>query len=754
MPCKRPDQACYRCNENCDDEDREAFGLERLVGNDRLCCQLGIEGGRRGIPFYEQVMAIFDQFFKVLAAIFHIAREEETARCGDVLAGKGQFFNALANQALILIQGIPDTLFLGQKAFFHVTEYRMPAIDEFPVITNQFLGERIEDVVTQLTVFVFNRELHNSHIADFFHFIDHICLNVPRQTADGNIQGDVMLVQSALDKAVILEFFGDKLALFEEKSLQPADIDGAFEAVGFICKCQIQTCCRNDKQPDGNENSLTAIKNQTEFTQRQQLGFLIQSLVLHCQRSFIFASEKKQPSHRTVSTPGKNPAILTEDGQKHPLFTQYVRITRLENAGRNAMLALLLLSLAVLGLFASKKMVDDYFSPPAIYNFFWAFALGCLQLGWVRFDPLRPPVWNVILFSYLAFMAGCAIVFLFAQTKPGILQPGKAFPFLDRGRFEIALAVLFIIGIFGFLAQLIHIQASMGLNAFLSDPIRAREMHTNIKYLGFFNILNVANFVLTVLYLFLFRQPKKWVWLILFWALATTLLTTDRTRFFYLVIWTFFASVYVFPRVNLGIKTLLTGLLTGLFLFGFFLLVSVFYAKQAYDDNMEYIDLPREYAALIDPYIYLTGSFPVLQAVLEDKNELAWGKNTFEPMVKIMELIDPGTEREVLVGQFYRVPLELNVCTYLEPYHRDFGYIGMILGAFFTGLLCAAVYVAMRQRKTLFTVYFAGLLGFCTTISIFVNHYTQTATWYFVIVGYIVFRLCASPNPNQDGLRF
>jgi len=418
------------------------------------------------------------------------------------------------------------------------------------------------------------------------------------------------------------------------------------------------------------------------------------------------------------------------------------------------MLALLLLSLAVLGLFVSKKMVDDYFSPPAIYNFFWAFALGCLQLGWVRFDPLRTPVWNVILFSYFAFMAGCGIVFLYAQTKPQVFQPQKAFPYLDRGRFEIALAVLFAIGIFGFLAQLVHIQSSMGLNAFLTDPMRAREMHTNIKYLGFFNILNVANFVLTVLYMVLFRNPKKWVWLILLWALATTLLTTDRTRFFYLVIWTFYAGVYVFPRVNLGIKTVLSGLFTGLFLFGFFLLVSIFYSKQAYDDNMEYIDLPREYSALIDPYIYLTGSFPVLQAVLEDKTDLAWGKNTFEPVVKIMELIDPDTERENLVGKFYRVPLELNVCTYLEPYHRDFGFTGMILGAFFTGLLCMAVYVGMRQRKTLFSVYFAGILGFCTTISIFVNHYTQTATWYFVIVGYIVFRLCASPSPNQEGLRF
>lgn len=419
------------------------------------------------------------------------------------------------------------------------------------------------------------------------------------------------------------------------------------------------------------------------------------------------------------------------------------------------MLPLLLFGLAILGLLISKKMLGDYFSPPAIYNFFWAMALGFLEMHWVRFDPMRQEVWLVIIFSYVAFMTGCFLVLLYALTKPNIFdRPKIMFPFLDRPRFEIALAVLFAIGIFGFLAQLAHIQSSMGLSVFLTDPMRARELHTNVKYIGFFNILNVANFVLTVLYLLLFRKPKRWVWLILFWALATTLLTTDRTRFFYLVIWTFYAGVYVFPRFNLGVKTIMAGLTTGLFLFGFFLLVSVFYSKQAYDDNMEYINLPPQYAALVDPYIYLTGSFPVLQAVLDDKQDLAWGKNTFEPLVKVMELIDPDTEREVLVGKFYRVPLELNVCTYLEPYKRDFGTSGMIIGAFLTGLLCTGVYVAMRQRKTLFWVYFAGILGFCTTISIFVNHYTQTATWYFIIVGYLVFRFCARTNPRQEGLRF
>lgn len=406
------------------------------------------------------------------------------------------------------------------------------------------------------------------------------------------------------------------------------------------------------------------------------------------------------------------------------------------------MISFTLFLLAISGLLISKRILGDYFSPPAIYNFFWTFSLGALSLDWVAFDPMGDQVWLTIGISYAAFMGGAAIVLLYAFGKTYWLNAPPSLVFVDRKKLERCLAVLFVLGVFGFVVQLAHLQLQVGLGTFLSSPGEARELHTNVKYVGFFNLLNVANFGLALMYLCLYKKPARWVLLIMLWAVATTFITTDRTRFFYMVIWSFYVVVYLYRHIRLNPRLIAVAVCTFSLLLGFFLLIAKVYKKQAFDDNMEFVKVGEELAPLVDPYIYLTGSYPVLQAFLEDKHQHTQGKYTFGPIVKVIELFYPELQRAELVGKFYRVPIELNACTYLEPFYKDFGVAGVVLGPLFLGFLTTLVYVWMRQRKTIFSVYTASLLSFCVTISIFVNHFTQIATWYFVVVGYLVYRYC------------
>lgn len=411
------------------------------------------------------------------------------------------------------------------------------------------------------------------------------------------------------------------------------------------------------------------------------------------------------------------------------------------------MLAFTFLTISPLGLILSKKLLGDYFSPPAIYHFFWCFALGSLALDWVAYHPVDTEAWTAIALGYLGFMGGGLSVLAYGLARPRVLHREPRLDYIGRRKMEVLLFLMFLLGIFGFLLQLYHLQSQIGLTTFLEAPGEARELHSNVKYLGFFNILNVANFVLSLMYLVLFKKPARWVILIMLWALATTFVTTDRTRFFYMVIWSFFIVAYLYRRVNLTPRVILAVLSTVSVLLLFFLLIAKLYKKQAFEDNMEYVRLSEEWAPLVDPYIYLTGGFPVLQAFIDDKRDLAYGKNTFEPVVKLIELVIPDFEREEIVGKFYRVPIELNACTYLEPFYKDFGLAGTILGSLLIGLLCGAAYLHMRNQKNLFSVYFAALLSFCATISIFVNHFTQIATWYFVVTGYVVYRLTLNRGP-------
>lgn len=413
------------------------------------------------------------------------------------------------------------------------------------------------------------------------------------------------------------------------------------------------------------------------------------------------------------------------------------------------MSAATLFLLALLGPLASKKLLGDFFSPLAVYIFFWAFALGALLLDWVSYDPLGPAAWAAFAGSFAAFVLGSLLPLLYAANRQNWRNARPKLDLLHRARYERGLLLLFLLGVFGFFIQMLHLHLEVGLSAFLTDPQRIRALHSNIKYLGFFNILNLATFVLGVLYLGLFRHPKRWVLGVLLFTLLTTFTSTDRTRFFYAVIWAFFAVVYARIRVHLTLRLAVAGLVTCLVLGGFFLLIARIYVKQAFDDNMEYINVPPSYALAIDPYIYLTGSFPVFQAVLEDPQESTHGRHTFELWVKLAQLLYPELERAEIVGKFYRVPVELNAATYLQPFYLDFGWNGLLLLPLLLGLLCSCCYLAMRSSKTLFKVYLCSLLAFCTCISIFINHFTQTGTLFFILVGWLFSRLVSVREPQE-----
>ncbi|MCB1041657.1 MAG: oligosaccharide repeat unit polymerase [Acidobacteria bacterium] len=417
------------------------------------------------------------------------------------------------------------------------------------------------------------------------------------------------------------------------------------------------------------------------------------------------------------------------------------------------MITFCLYSSAVGALLFSKRTLGDYFSPLAVYLFFWCFALGSFYLNWISFDLLGSEVITAIGIATGMFVAGALIPVFYAWSRPAAFRdPPSMLHHVDRSRLEMAMLFLFGLGVFGFAVQLVHLQMEVGLSAFITAPQRVRDVHSNVKYLGFFDILNLANFVMGTVYVTLFKRPKWWVVGMLVFAILTTFFSTDRTRFFYTVIWAFYAVVYSRKQVRITRQILLGGLLTMGALIGFFLLIAKIYVKQAFEDNMEYIKISQDYALAIDPYIYLTGSFPVFQAFLNDEFDHTYGKYTFEPLVKVIEVIYPDLSRAEIVGKFYRVPVELNAGTYLQPYVLDWGIFGLWICPFLVGLSVMMLYLAMRARKSLFLVYTTALFSFCTTISIFVNHFSQTATWFFVIVGYVVHRFCTDPS-HQATLR-
>lgn len=405
---------------------------------------------------------------------------------------------------------------------------------------------------------------------------------------------------------------------------------------------------------------------------------------------------------------------------------------------------------ALLILVATRLLFRDWASPVGIYLWMWAGAVGLLFLGFVSYHEVSPTTWGAVALSGAAFLAGTVLATAWMLPLPRPAQPPMAVLALDRGRFEKLMWLLLLLGTLGLLLQMRHLHSVMGLSTLIENPVKARELHENVRFWGYFNILNVVNVVLAVLYLCRYRVPRLWMPPLFVVALVSALITTDRTRFFYMAIWALCAWWYASGGMRLTCRKLLLTLLTLAVLLGFFVLIGNHYQRQYHERYATYMQFPAGTAFLADPYIYFTGSLPALDAMLADGSPLYLGRFSFSPLVSLLKLFLPGLEPVDLKGTLYHVPMEINTFSYLHQFYLDFGWFGILLGPFFCGLLSGWVYMVMRKRPSFFAIYTASLLAYCCAISTFVNMFTQEATWFFVLVGWLVDRYLGSHRGKEE----
>lgn len=398
------------------------------------------------------------------------------------------------------------------------------------------------------------------------------------------------------------------------------------------------------------------------------------------------------------------------------------------------MVALAIVTFCLAVVWASRRLLGDLATPLSIYAVAWSLLVLSFQAGLVDYDAIADRTWWAIGLSTAGFMLGGWTVALSALARQAPFQPYAS----GRPR-EIALRriiwVFLALGLIGCLLQVRHLEATMGLSTLWEDPVAARESHSNVKYWGYLNLLNVVSPMLVVLYAVYFRRIRAWMVLSLALALTSALLTTDRTRFFYMVLWALFAGIYAsggfrWTRAKLLV---LGGTLT--LLLAFFVFIGDFYERRYLERYPEYIHFAHPFESLVEPYIYLTGSIPALNALLADENPLYQGKFSFSPLVKLWTLVDPEVTTVPLQGKLYFVPMELNTYSYLQQFYQDWGWWGIMLGPYLCGLLSQLLYQAYLRKRGFTEIYLTSLIAFCCAISIFVNMFTQEATWFFAVLG-------------------
>jgi oligosaccharide repeat unit polymerase len=234
---------------------------------------------------------------------------------------------------------------------------------------------------------------------------------------------------------------------------------------------------------------------------------------------------------------------------------------------------------------------------------------------------------------------------------------------------------------------------------------------------------------------------------------AETYLLTDRLTLITFMTCSFFIWIYHSRRRTFDRKVIYFlggGLLCILV---YFLAVGGFYRRLVTPTSASFrystVDRDSQLGLrLLDPYVYVTGSFPTFQAAMNDVDHLSWGTQTFYPLARLLYAVDVIERRpEASDFTFYFVPIPFNTYTWLYSFYYDFGICGVLLLPGLIGWLETRLYVHMKGVPTVFSVAGSAALAAATAFTAFGFIQYDFMLWSFVVVMFVVSKkVCFTPT--------
>jgi oligosaccharide repeat unit polymerase len=414
--------------------------------------------------------------------------------------------------------------------------------------------------------------------------------------------------------------------------------------------------------------------------------------------------------------------------------------------------SVILLLLAVAGVWVSSRMFGHPISPFSVFYGVWFFTLGLFFLRWVEYTPVRPQAWSLIALNLVSFGSGWILAYLFQRPGVSNWKMELASERVSPERLRKVIYVSFALGMVGLAEFLRRVQVLLGLATYLVAPSEIREamgigggLDEGIKP---FNWLNIMTVVLCVFYLHIFRsERRKLVWVILLAGIVATLFIEDRMRFFFALLWMGYVLAHI--RRWSRRKLLATGLVLATVLGVQFFVVASWLGKIALNNAtlLEAANVDEAMYPLLTPYSSLTGSYPALQAYLDTRPESTDGRMTFYPAFKFLRLFDPSLKLPQILADPVSIPSEFNTFTWLHQFYNDFGVAGVIFGPMCVAFLSGLIYFHMLRRKSFYSIFANGLICFGITLTFYGNLLTEGPTWYFLAVGIPIARYITRPVP-------
>jgi hypothetical protein len=160
-------------------------------------------------------------------------------------------------------------------------------------------------------------------------------------------------------------------------------------------------------------------------------------------------------------------------------------------------------------------------------------------------------------------------------------------------------------------------------------------------------------------------------------------------------------------------------------------------------------------------YLYSTGSIAALNRLVLEAPPRTYGVHTFYPLARALQRI--GIIRGPLpdavlpprpIGMTSGPDLRFNTYTFLSYAYEDFGVAGALVYALSVGLASGAVYgLVWRRRSSPAALLALAQISVGLVLSIFVNKFNNTASWYILLASLLPFAASAFTRARRAARR-
>lgn len=380
----------------------------------------------------------------------------------------------------------------------------------------------------------------------------------------------------------------------------------------------------------------------------------------------------------------------------------------------------------------------DFLSPGRIFGMLWSLVIALVELKLSRLQlEWRFSDWLMALIGVFTFFLGIYFSIIINLDKPflslaEIRNKIKSIEINENKLFKFIIVYF----IFCFVSFIIEWQIRGFIPLFTSNPSRARVAFGVFILHYFVNSINVVLFLIVQYFLFIKKNVKKKIFLVIIFilSLGNFILVLHRYGFFLLIMMAF--CLFYYSGRKIKFRTIVIFL---------FVVITLIFGIQslrttelirAYIILESKIDLPSNYAELAIPYMYITMNIENFVKYYPQIHNHTYGAFTFEFLTNAFGVSN-------LIATYFnfdKLRLHIggyNTFPYYWAYYYDFGVAGLFIIPMVIGFIFSEIYYYLHRHPN-FVVLTLTSISF-TTITI--SHSSDPLTRLDMMVNFIVILL-------------